>query len=153
MKKDFRVQYKHLEIWKLAHALVLDIYIAIEPLPQHEDNNIKSQLRRAVTCLPLNIAEGSGARSPKIFLNFLIFCYRSVRETEALLILSRDLNYFTQDDFSKLKKQLDTFTRKLCSFMDYLENNVIKTKRKKDVSHFYRQQSHIIKREQMGRLA
>ena len=67
------IDYKKLEIWRLAYDFVLDIYRAVEKFPKYEENNITSQLRRAATCLPLNIAEGSGERSYRIFLNYLIF--------------------------------------------------------------------------------
>ena len=141
------VDYKKLDIWKLAYNFVLEIYSAVEKFPHFEENNITSQLRRAVTCLPLNIAEGSGARSPKIFLNYLIFAYRSVRETETLLLLSKDLKYMDEVKYSQLWCSLDLFTRKLVAFMNYLEKDVIKTNRRKDLSHFYRQNKSIIERE------
>src|SRR3989344_5521321 len=92
-------QYQKLEVWKSAYNFVFNIYNAVEKFPPYEDNNITSQLRRAATCLPLNIAEGSGARSPKIFLNYLIFAYRSSREIEALLMLSKALAYMTEKQF------------------------------------------------------
>ncbi len=49
--------YKELEIYHLSQDLVLKIYDLCKVLPNSEDNNLISQLRRAVTCLPLNIAE------------------------------------------------------------------------------------------------
>ncbi len=133
----------------------MDIYKAVEKFPKFEENNITSQLRRAATCLPLNIAEGSGARSPRIFLNYLIFAYRSVRETETLLMLSRDLNYLPQTRYEELNGKLELFAKKLYRFMDYLENDVIKTKRKRDLTFFFRQQKDALigKREEMDRLA
>jgi four helix bundle protein len=150
------VDYKKLDIWKLAYSFVLDIYHEVENFPEYESNNITSQLRRAATCLPLNIAEGSGARSPRIFLNFLIFAYRSGREIETLLMLSKDLKYLSKEKYDKLYGQLDVFTRRLAAYMNYLENDVIKTKRKKDLSPFFRQKKEALvnarKREGMGGL-
>ena len=146
------INYKKLEVWNLSYEFVLNVYRAIEHFPRHEDNNITSQLRRAATCLPLNIAEGSGARSPRIFLNFLIFAYRSSREIEALLMLSKALTYLSEEQFDKLYKDLDLFIRKLSAYMNYLENDVIIDKRKKDLSHFYRHHRESM-REQIGALA
>lgn len=132
-------QYQKLEVWKSAYNFVLKIYNAVEKFPPFEDNNITSQLRRAATCLPLNIAEGSGARSPKIFLNYLIFAYRSSREIETLLMLARDLKYFNEQKYNELHDNLQNFVRMLVGYMDYLERDYIKTDRKKDLTHFYRQ--------------
>lgn len=132
-------QYQKLEVWKSAYNFVLKVYNAVEKFPSFEDNNITSQLRRAATCLPLNIAEGSGARSPKIFLNYLIFAYRSSREIETLLMLARDLKYFDEQKFTELNGDLQNFVKMLVGYMDYLERDYIKTDRKKDLTHFYRQ--------------
>ncbi|HLC75229.1 MAG TPA: four helix bundle protein [Candidatus Nanoarchaeia archaeon] len=148
------IDYKKLEIWQMAYDFVLQIYGTVEKFPKYEENNITSQLRRAATCLPLNIAEGSGARSHKIFLNYLIFAYRSVRETETLLMLSKELKYFDEAEYSRLWCALDLFTRKLVAYMNYLEKDVIKYDRKKDLSHFYRHhKSAIDRRESIGKLA
>src|SRR3989344_2466197 len=146
---EMNVNYKKLEIWNLAYEFVLNVYRAVDTFPRYEENNMTSQLRRAATCLPLNIAEGSGARSPRIFLNYLIFAYRSGREIEALLMLSKALTYLGEKEFEKLSADLDLFIRKLSAYMNYLENDVIRNKRKKDLTHFYRQN----KPRELGALA
>jgi len=128
--------FRDLDIYKLAHQFVLDIYELVKDFPKSEDNNLTSQLRRAATCLPLNIAEGSGANSNKIFLNFLIFCYRSCLECEACLRLCKDLEYIDEQKFGIYFEKLDRFIRKLYRYMQYLEGNI--GDRKKDKSHFYR---------------
>lgn len=133
------VQYQKLKVWQSAYNFVLKIYETVEKFPSYEDNNITSQLRRAATCLPLNIAEGSGARSPKIFLNYLIFAYRSSREIETLLMLARDLKYLDESKYSEVNDDLQNFTKMLVGYMDYLEKDYIQSNRKKDLTHFYRQ--------------
>ena len=85
------VEFKNLEVWRLAYNFTLKIYKVVEPFPAYEDGNIKSQLRRAATSLPLNISEGSGANSAKMFMTYLIFAYRSTKELETLLLLSKNL--------------------------------------------------------------
>lgn len=149
------MNFRKLEIYGLAHELVLSTYDLIEPFPKEEDNNLTSQIRRAVTCLPLNIAEGSGAKSNKIFLNFLIFCYRSCMELDAALNLARDLGYISKEKFAIHYRQLDKFIRKLYKYMEYLEGQC--GCRKKDKSYFYRHEKYkadkaISKRERMSYL-
>lgn len=92
-KRNFR----KLELYNLAHQLVLDTYALVKDFPENENNNLTSQFRRAATCLPLNIAEGSGAGSDRIYLNYLVFCYRSCLETEACLRLAVDLKYISKE--------------------------------------------------------
>lgn len=147
--------FKNLEIYHLAHQFVLDIYELVKEFPKYEDNNLTSQLRRAATCLPLNIAEGSGANSDKIFLNFLIFCYRSSLEVEACLQLCKDLEYIDDKRFKIYFEKLDRFIRKLYRYMQYLEGKT--GNRKNDRSHFYRQNKYYVdsgvkKRESMRSL-
>ncbi len=147
------VQYQKLKIWQCAYNFVLKVYKKVESFPKYEENNITSQLRRAATCLPLNIAEGSGAHSPKIFLNYLIFAYRSSREIETLLMLSRDLGYLTIESYGELQNDLGEFVKMLVGYMNYLEKEYIKSDRKKDLSHFYRQKKEGMVKEDMGPLA
>ena len=132
------VNYKKLDIYYLAHEFVLETYKLCEGFPKLEDNNVTSQLRRAATCLPLNIAEGSGAGSNKIFLNYLIFCYRSCLEVEAILLLAKDLQYITTIQHDNHLSKLDTFIRKLYRYMQYLESKI--SDRKTDKTMYYRQE-------------
>lgn len=50
--------FRDLEVWKLAHQLVLSIYKLTEGLPKHKMFGLTSQLRQAAVSVPANIAEG-----------------------------------------------------------------------------------------------
>jgi hypothetical protein len=52
--------YHDLEIWRRAMAYAVEVYRLSAQLPDSERYNLTSQLRRAATSVPLNIAEGSG---------------------------------------------------------------------------------------------
>ncbi len=135
-----KIDYKKLEIYELAHQFVLHIYKLCSSFPQDESNNITSQLRRATTSLPLNIAEGSGAGSFKVFLNYLTFCYRSSLEVESILRISKDLNYITELQHKETLENLDKFIRKLYRYMQYLEEKIGEKDLKR--SDYYRQQTY-----------
>ena len=142
--------FRDLEIYNLAHQFVLDIYELVKGFPKSEDNNLTSQLRRAATCLPLNIAEGSGASSYKIFLNYLIFCYRSCMECEAALELARGLGYITEEQHGQLFRRLDKFIRKLWRYMEYIESRT--NNRKRDKSYYYRHQKYRVDNDMRERM-
>jgi hypothetical protein len=55
--------YHQLDIWNRAMDYAVAVYEFIPSLPEQEKYNLASQLRRAVTSAPLNIAEGCGAAS------------------------------------------------------------------------------------------
>jgi len=150
------INYRKLSIYDDAHQFVIDTYKLVGRFPKTEENNLTSQLRRAATCLPLNIAEGSGARSNKIFLNYLIFCYRSCLEVEACLKLAKDLKYVTKKQHDAHHEKLDRFIRRLYKFMQYLESKI--GNRKTDKTMWYRHEKwkakqDVEKREQVGNLA
>ena len=57
--------YKNMEIYQLGYNLALDIHKLLDKFPKKEKDNIISQMRRSVTSIPLNIAEGSVKKSDK----------------------------------------------------------------------------------------
>ena len=82
--------FQDLEIWKLSHQLVLNIYKITESFPKKEEYRLISQLIRAITSIPTNIAEGMGRYTRKEFINFLLIARGSVEECKYLLLLSND---------------------------------------------------------------
>jgi len=88
-----------MEIFQLAYDFTLDIHHILEKFPEKENNNINSQMRRAATSIPLNIAEGAAKKSDREFLNFLSHSYGSAKELDVLLMMSRDLGYITKKEY------------------------------------------------------
>ena len=72
--------YHHLEIWNRAMDYAVVVYQFVKTLPDDEKYNLSSQLRRAATSVPLNIAEGCGPASNTEFCRFLGYAYRSLKE-------------------------------------------------------------------------
>jgi four helix bundle protein len=83
--------YHQLDIWKRAMDYAVAVYKFAASLPEQEKYNLASQLRRAVTSGPLNIAEGCGAASNMEFGRFLGYAYRSLKEVVTALELCERL--------------------------------------------------------------
>jgi four helix bundle protein len=83
--------YHQLDIWNRAMDYAVGIYQFVATLPEEEKYNLASQLRRAVTSVPLNIAEGCGTASNTEFARFLGFGYRSLKEVVTALELCERL--------------------------------------------------------------
>ena len=83
--------YHQLDVWNRAMDYAVAVYELIASLPEQEKYNLASQLRRAVTSAPLNIAEGCGAASNTEFGRFLGFAYRSLKEVVTGLELCQRL--------------------------------------------------------------
>lgn len=120
--------YKKFDIYHLAYDFVLEIYRKTKNFPESEKHNITSQIRRAATSIPLNIAEGSAKASDKEFVHFLNIAYASGKEVEVLLNLCRDLKYFNNDDFEYLSNKLDQLNAKQFLFLRNRES-CVKSKR------------------------
>jgi len=90
-------RFTNLKVWQEGHALVLDIYRVSRSFPPDERFGVTSQLRRAATSVPTNIAEGSKRRSNAEFARFLNIAEGSLAETEYLVMLARDLHYVAPD--------------------------------------------------------
>lgn len=135
-----KIDYKQLEIYQLAHQFVLHTYKLCETFPERESTNLTSQLCRAATCLPLNIAEGSGASSYRMFFNYLVYCYRSCLEVEAALRLCKDLGYITEQVHSEIVGLLDTLIRKLYRYLQHIEAAVDRREAKRNGWFFQQHQ-------------
>ncbi|MBI2388862.1 MAG: four helix bundle protein [Deltaproteobacteria bacterium] len=82
-----------LHVGRRAHAWVLAIYRLTAKFPAEERFGVTSQLRRAATSAPTNVAEGAKRRSPAEYARFINVAESSVAEAEYLLVLSGDLEF------------------------------------------------------------
>lgn len=114
--------FRDLEVWKKAHALVLDIYKVTESFPDRERFGVVSQVRRSASSVPANIAEGFGRRSTKELLQHLGIARGSLEETRYFLILSKDLRYLGPEDYARLDKQCDSVAQLLNALARSLRN-------------------------------
>ncbi len=82
-----------LDVFKLAHTLTLRIYKITRDFPKTELYSLISQMRRAASSVPMNIAEGASRGSKAEYRRFVSIAKGSVGEISYQIILSRDLKY------------------------------------------------------------
>jgi four helix bundle protein len=90
--------YKELEVWQRAIALVADIYRLTASFPESEKFGITNQMRRASVSIPSNIAEGSARHHANDFIHFLRIADGSAAELETQLIISEKLEFSTDTE-------------------------------------------------------
>lgn len=90
--KDFR----NLLVWENGHHLALFVYKQTNNFPKEEMYGLTSQIRRASSSIPINIAEGCGRGSDADFARFLQIAFGSASETEYLLLLCFELGYLSK---------------------------------------------------------
>jgi four helix bundle protein len=109
--------YKKIKAWELAHQLAISVYRGTMCFPASEQFGITSQLRRAASSVPANIAEGSGRMTDKDFLRFLDIALGSLKETEYFLQLSNELNYLDSAEWKLLDEQTNSALKCLVGFI------------------------------------
>lgn len=62
--------YRKLQVWQRSHSLTIEVYQIINDLPREELFGLTSQIKRAISSVPANIAEGCGRNSNKNLLSF-----------------------------------------------------------------------------------
>lgn len=114
-----------LRVYQEAKELVKSVYTLLDKFPKYETYALGDQLRRAVTSVPSNIAEGSGRFSIKEKIHFLEIAYGSLTETLCQLDIANDLNYITDEEFANEKERINVIGKQLsglrASFQNQLE--------------------------------
>ncbi|HEY3062504.1 MAG TPA: four helix bundle protein [Chloroflexota bacterium] len=108
--------FRDLIIWQKSHELVLGVYRATGDFPKQEMYGLTSQLRRAASSVPANIAEGCGRHSTADFARFLHFASGSASELEYHLMLAHDLSFMETEMFQQLTSQVIEVKRMLWAF-------------------------------------
>jgi four helix bundle protein len=118
--RDFR----KLKVWERAHILTLRVYKITQNFPKEELYGLVSQMRRACSSIPTNLAEGCGRNSKAETIKFFNIAIGSASELEYQLILAFDLNYIDQEVYSQVSNELVEVRRMLYSFVQKLKADV-----------------------------
>ena len=113
--------YRDLLVWQKGIDLVVLSYQATAAFPKSETYGLISQIRRAATSIPANIAEGYGRGSRKEYLQFLMVAQGSPKELETHFIVSEKLAYLTATQKDRLLSQTDELGRMIGSLIRKLK--------------------------------
>jgi len=81
--------YQDLTVWQKAMDLARECYLLTKGFPKDELFGMTSQIRRAASSIPANIAEGWGRGTTKEYIKFLRVAQGSTKELETHLLLSQ----------------------------------------------------------------
>jgi four helix bundle protein len=116
--------YKDLTVWQKSYQLTLLTYKASKKFPKEEIFNLVSQIRRSAVSLPSNIAEGNYRGSKKEQLQFLRIAFASGAELETQLLLSKDLQYISNEEYNAICSLLSEVMKMLNIFIKNLSSKV-----------------------------
>ena len=110
--------HRKLKVYEKSYKAGLAIYEMTKAYPDEEKYGMTSQMRRASTSIPLNIAEGYAKRSSQEeFKRFLLMAIGSAEEIRVLLDFSKDLGYITKERYEKASKEYDEIGRMLTNLI------------------------------------
>jgi four helix bundle protein len=114
LEKKMRIRsYQDLEVWQKAMELAEEVYRITKDFPKEELFGLTSQMRRAATSVPANIAEGWARRGTKEFLQFLNIASGSLRELETYLLLAERIGIVNQARAQALLQTLEILSKQM----------------------------------------
>jgi four helix bundle protein len=111
----FEYSFEKLEVWKDSVEFVKSIYKVTKQFPDQEKFGLISQLRRASISISSNLSEGTSRITNKDKAHFTTMSFSSAMEVLNQLIISKELEFITENDYLQLREQLSKITNKLNS--------------------------------------
>lgn len=121
---DVSRSFKDLFVWQKAHEFVLDAYKITLSFPKEELYGLTSQFRRAAISCPANISEGYTKKGKADKLRFLNISQASLEECRYYLILSKDLNYISIENFNLMEGKAEEGSKLLNSYMRKISESI-----------------------------
>lgn len=97
--------FTDLKAWQEAHKLTIFIYKNIRNFPEYERFGLSDQLRRSVSSISANIAEGFGRQTQKDKIHFYHIANGSLTETQNHILVARDLGFLKQEVFMEIAEK------------------------------------------------
>jgi len=114
--------FRKLKVWDKAHQLTLRVYNQTQTFPKEELFGLTSQLRRAVSSIPTNIAEGSSRVSSADFARFVQIAMSSASDVEYLLLLCSELEFYPRNEYKNLNKEIIEIKKMLTALIKKTES-------------------------------
>lgn len=91
--------------WQESRSLAKAVYLATKQFPKTEQFALTNQMRRAVTSVSANIAEGFSRQGIADKVHFYSIALGSLTELQSFLYISLDIGYLSESDRIKLYNQ------------------------------------------------
>lgn len=111
---------RDLLVWQKGMDLVVASYELARMLPSHENFGLISQIDRAATSIPANIAEGHGRKHTGDYLHHLSMARGSLHELETHFFIAVRLKYAPSSEIQKLLAMTDELGRMLSGLIQKL---------------------------------
>lgn len=102
-----------LDVFKLAHQLVLETYAVTKSFPKEETFSLVDQMRRAASSIGMNLVEGSNRLNSREYRHFVGIARGSAGEVCYQLLLAKDLGYISNETYVSLRGGYDRVVQML----------------------------------------
>jgi four helix bundle protein len=116
--------FTDLNAWKEGHKLVLSVYSLTKKFPKEEVFALSNQMRRCAVSVTSNIAEGFSRQTAKEKVQFYSIAQGSVTELQNQLIISRDVSFILQEEFSHVAALSVDVHKLISGLMKSAENRI-----------------------------
>lgn len=114
--------YKELSVWQKAVSLSITVYRITNRFPDSEKFGLTGQLRRAVTSIPANIAEGWGRGSTGEYVKSLLISRGSLMELETYSLIAAELGYLSREQLATLQNSVEELGKMLNGLIQALRS-------------------------------
>jgi len=112
---------EELDVFKLSHSLVLEIFEITKSFPEEEKFGLISQMRRAAYSFPINLMEGAHRLSSREYRQFVGIARGSTGEIKYQLLLVKDLRYISEDQYPSLLSKYERVSQMFTKLSKTLE--------------------------------
>ena len=113
--------YRQLAVYQRSYELAKEIHELTAAFPKTEQYELGSQMRRASSSIPVNIAEGFGKNDSKAeFKRFLRMGMGSANEMMVWLDFAKDYGYIEEAGWRKLSDEYEHLARQLNQLIERL---------------------------------
>ena len=126
------VRFEELEIWQLSRKLYIKISTLVEKLIVKREYRFAEQMKSSSGSIMDNIAEGFERSSRLEFLNSLSISKGEAGELKSQLYRCLEDNYLNKEEFAELYNETDLVSKKIASFIIYLNSSMHKGLKFKD---------------------
>lgn len=117
----------NIQAFQKAYEFTLLVYKATRTFPDFEKFGLSSQFQRAAVSIIANIAEGSRRVTKPDKLHFMHIAQGSLEECRCYVMLSKDLQYTSTEEYNNMTLCLNDASRLLNAFTKGIEHHDFST--------------------------
>lgn len=114
-----------LQVFKKSHELTVNLYQLTAKFPSNEKFGLVSQIRRSSVSICSNLMEGSHRNHLTEYKQFAGISRGSVGELKYQLLLSKDLNYISEENYHEYRNKINEISKMLYNLIKSFDQKIL----------------------------